>query len=213
MPNELLALGALRFGGARLSFVKRHSKVWSGNNTVTKMCVSFRVHLPWVLPVKRNCGKQNFSAGKGTQQMTVARYVGLGALAVAAAACTPKPAPPPAATAAIQQLPPGRVYTFHSSAQSGCPGLDWHVVLTPDNMLDGMVAWNNWQSMAHATGTINPTAKTFQMTAEEVGGRHRTADISGTVRSDGYLVANITGPNVSCQGIMVGWSAPPPPNQ
>ena len=49
--------------------------------------------------------------------------------------------------------------------------------------------------------------------AEELGGRHRTADISGTVRSDGYLVANVTGPNVSCQGIMVGWSAPPPPNQ
>jgi hypothetical protein len=153
-----------------------------------------------------------FSAGKGTH-MTLAKYIGLGALAVAAAACTPKPPPPPAAAAAMQQLPPGRIYTFHSSAQAGCPGLDWHVVLTPDNMLDGMVAWNNWQSMAHATGSINPQARTFQMTAEELGGRHRTADISGTVRSDGYLVANVTGPNVSCQGIMVGWSAPPPPNQ
>ena len=143
--------------------------------------------------------------------MTLAKYVGLGALAVGAAACTPKPPPPPAAAAAMQQLPPGRIYTFHSSAQSGCPGLDWHVVLTPDNMLDGMVAWNNWQSMAHASGTINPQARTFQMTAEELGGQHRTADISGTVRSDGYLVANISGPNVNCQGIMVGWSAPPPP--
>jgi len=137
-----------------------------------------------------------------------------GALAVAAAACTPKPpAPPPAATAAMQQLPPGRVYTFHSSAQSGCPGLDWHVVLTPDNMLDGMIAWNNWQSMAHATGSVNPQTRTFQMTAEEVGGRHRTADISGTVQTDGYLVANISGPNVNCQGIKVGWSVPPPPSQ
>ena len=40
---------------------------------------------------------------------------------------------------------------------------------------------------------------------------HRTATINGTVRSDGYLVANIAGPNVSCQGVIVGWSAAPPP--
>ena len=206
--------GAPLLGEVRLFFVKRHGRVWSGNNTVTKMCVSFRVYLPRVLPVSPNCGTPKFSAGKGTQHMTLAKYVGLGALAVAAAACTPKPpAPPPAAAAAMQQLPPGRVYTFHSSAQSGCPGLDWHVVLTPDNMLDGMIAWNNWQSMAHATGSVNPQTRTFQMTAEEVGGRHRTADISGTVQTDGYLVANISGPNVNCQGIKVGWSVPPPPSQ
>jgi len=188
--------------------------VWSADNTVTKIrAPSFDATARGVAGAaglrERECADPH---GRGTQEMTLAKYLGVGALAVAAAACTPKP-PPPAAAAAMQQLPPGRVYTFHSSAQSGCPGLDWHVVLTPDNMLDGMIAWNNWQSMAHATGSINPQARTFQMTAEEVGGRHRTADISGTVRSDGYLVANITGPNVSCQGIMVGWSAPPPPSQ
>jgi hypothetical protein len=112
----------------------------------------------------------------------------------------------------MQQLPPGRIYTFHSTAQSGCPGLDWHVVLTGDNMLDGMIAWNNMQSMAHATGSVNPQTRTFQMTAQEVGGRGRTATINGTVRTDGYLVANISGPNVNCQGVTVPWSAPPPPS-
>jgi hypothetical protein len=145
--------------------------------------------------------------------MTMTRSTAAGVLVISAAACTPQPAaPPPAAAAAMQQLPPGRVYTFHSSPQSGCPGLDWHVVLTADNTLDGMVAWNNMQSMAHASGNLNPQARTFQMTAQEVGGQGRTANISGTVRPDGYLVANIAGPNVNCQGIMVGWSVPPPPS-
>jgi hypothetical protein len=146
--------------------------------------------------------------------MTLSKSVAAGVLVITAAACTPQqpPAPPPAAAAAIQQLPPGRVYTFHSTPQGGCPGLDWHVVLTGDNMLDGMIAWNNMQSLAHATGSINTQNRTFQMTAQEVDGRGRTATITGTVRTDGYLVANVTGPNIECQGITVGWSVPPPPS-
>lgn len=145
--------------------------------------------------------------------MTFTRSMAAGVLVISAAACTPqKPPTPPATAAAVQQLPPGRVYTFHSTPQGGCPGLDWHVVLTSDNMLDGMIAWNNMQSIAHATGNINTQSRTFQMTAREVGGRGRTATISGTVRPDGYLVANVTGPNIDCQGITVAWSVPPPPS-
>ena len=149
--------------------------------------------------------------------MKFAKSMAAGALAISAAACTPQTPPTPstpatpAVAAAVQQLPPGRIYTFHSTPQSGCPGLDWHVVLGEGNTLDGIIAWNNMQSMAHAYGNINPQTRTFQMTAQEVGGQHRTATINGTVRSDGYLVANIAGPNVSCQGVIVGWSAAPPP--
>jgi len=149
--------------------------------------------------------------------MKFAKPMAAGALAISAAACTPQTPPTPstpatpALAAAVQQLPPGRIYTFHSTPQSGCPGLDWHVVLGEGNTLDGIIAWNNMQSMAHAYGNINPQTRTFQMTAQEVGGQHRTATINGTVRSDGYLVANIAGPNVSCQGVIVGWSAAPPP--
>ena len=115
-----------------------------------------------------------------------------------------------AATCSIglaQSPPEGRVYSFHSGAQGGCPGLDWHVVAQGDT-LEGMIAWNRMQSMDHATGTVNPTAKTFEMTAKEVGVQGRTATITGSVRSDGYLVANINGPNVNCQNVTVRWFNP-----
>jgi hypothetical protein len=144
--------------------------------------------------------------------MTLLKSVTAGVLVISAAACTPQPPPTttPAAASAIQQLPPGRVYVFHSTAQSSCPALDWHVVLDANGALDGMIAWNNMQSMAHATGSVNAQTRTFQMTAQEVGGQHRTATVNGTVRQDGYLVANISGPNVSCQGVTVPWFTQPP---
>ena len=61
---------------------------------------------------------------------------------------------------------------------------------------------------AHATGTVNAAAKTFEMTAKEVGGQGRTATINGSVRSDGWLVANINGPGIKCQSVTVQWYAP-----
>jgi hypothetical protein len=143
-------------------------------------------------------------------------YLAAGAAVISAAACTPQPPSPPpspAVASAVQQLPPGRVYVFHSTAQSSCPALDWHVVLTPDGTLDGVIAWNNMQSLARASGSLNAQSRTFQMTAREVGGQHRTATIDGTLRQDGYLVANISAPNLHCQGITVPWFVPPPPQQ
>jgi hypothetical protein len=71
-----------------------------------------------------------------------------------------------------------------------------------------MISWDNMQNMAHATGTYNVEQKTFQMTAKEVGGQSRTATISGSIQPDGYLMANITGPNVACQGVHVPWYTP-----
>jgi hypothetical protein len=106
--------------------------------------------------------------------------------------------------ASAQGLPQGRVYAFHSGPQAGCPGLDWHIVAN-GSALDGMLGWDNMKAMARATGTMNLDAKTFQMTAKEVGGQERTATISGSVQSDGYLNANITGPNVSCKNVTVRW--------
>jgi hypothetical protein len=104
-----------------------------------------------------------------------------------------------------------RTYIFHSTAQSGCPALDWHLVAdTSTGALDGMLAWDNMKSMAHAVGTLNLSAKTFEVTAHEVGGQGRTAMINGTLRSDGWLMANITGPNIDCRGIAVPWYTPTP---
>ena len=112
--------------------------------------------------------------------------------------------------ACAQELPEGRVYTFHSSAQGGCPALDWHVVVGVNNSLNGMIAWNDMRQMAHATGRVNMQSRTFQMNAREFGGRGRTATVTGSVKQDGYLIANIKGPDVSCQDITVPWFAPPP---
>ena len=111
--------------------------------------------------------------------------------------------------APAQTLPAGRVYTFHSTPQGSCPALDWHVVVQSNGDLSGMIAWNNMQSMARATGTVNMANRTFSMNAVEVGGQGRTATVTGTVRQDGWLVANINGPGVACKGVTVPWSVTP----
>jgi hypothetical protein len=111
--------------------------------------------------------------------------------------------------ASAQALPGGRVYTFHSKAQGSCPALDWHVVAESNGDLSGMIAWNNMQQMARATGTVNMANRTFSMNAVEVGGQGRTATVTGTVRQDGWLVANINGPNVACTGVTVPWGVTP----
>jgi hypothetical protein len=110
---------------------------------------------------------------------------------------------------AQQQLPPGRVYAFHSSSQGNCPALDWHVVLESGGTLVGMIPWNNMQSMARATGSLNTQTGAFQMKTTEVGGQGRTATIDGTVNpDDGWLTANIQGPGVKCQSIKIPWLNP-----
>jgi len=68
-----------------------------------------------------------------------------------------------------------------------------------------MISWDHMKAMAYATGTYSLTAKTFQMTAKEVGGQGRTATITGQVLSDGWLQAKIDGPGVKCQNVTVRW--------
>ena len=114
--------------------------------------------------------------------------------------------------AAVAQVPQGRVYVLHSPAAGACPSLDWHIVLEGNDRLGGIIAWNYMQSVARASGSINMQTRTFQMTATEVGGQGRTANINGTVGQEGWLVANISGPNINCQGIDVRWFVPPPVN-
>ena len=138
----------------------------------------------------------------------------IGTLGLAAASgCAPTPTttqqPSPLVQEQAQQLPPGRVFAFDSSAQGGCPGLSWHMVLQEGGALSGVIAWNNMQSVARVSGSVNLQTRAFQATATEVGGRSRTATITGTVDTNtGWLNANIQGPNVNCQGIRVPWFSP-----
>jgi hypothetical protein len=108
------------------------------------------------------------------------------------------------------RLPVGRLYVFHSGPRSGCPGVDWYIVAEAGDTLTGFIAWNNLQSLARATGTLNRQAGTFEMTAHEVGGGTELS-VTGTVSpTSGWLTADVQGQDVSCRGIKVPWFTPPP---
>jgi hypothetical protein len=106
------------------------------------------------------------------------------------------------------RLPAGRLYVFHSGPGSGCPGVDWYIVAEAGDTLAGFIAWNNLQSLARATGSLNRRAGTFEMTAHEVGGRTELS--LSPERSVGPLGGSLPmSKGVSCRGIKVPWFTPP----
>ena len=107
----------------------------------------------------------------------------------------------------MAQAPEGRIYVFHSTAQGGCPALDWHVVAGANGSLSGMIAWNNMQSMARATGGV--ASGKVELAATEVGGQGRTAMVDGVLRPDGWFTVNIKGPSVDCTGINIPYYVAP----
>jgi hypothetical protein len=110
---------------------------------------------------------------------------------------------------AQQVAPEGRVYVFHSPKTGPCPEADWHIVVGPNNTLNGMVGWGSMKSVANLSGSISPN-RTFKMEGKEVGGQGRSATITGQLRGDGWLVANVKGPSIDCKNIDVPWFVPPP---
>jgi hypothetical protein len=138
-------------------------------------------------------------ANKGKVTNMIARGLTIGALTLTASLGV-----------ASAQMPEGRLFVFRSTAQGACPPLDWHLVVGPNNTLSGMISWDNMKSMAHATGTVNLTARTFTMQAQEEGGQRRSATIDGTVGQNGWLRANVKGQNVTCTGVNVPWYTAPP---
>jgi hypothetical protein len=137
--------------------------------------------------------------------MQVMRLIATGVLALTAAT----------GVASAQQqpydLPPGRLYVFHSGAGGGCPGLDWHIVVQPGDALSGIIAWNDMQALARVTGSVNRQTGALEMTAHEVGGQGRTATATGKVDpSTGWMTASVQGQDVKCQSIKVPWFSPPP---
>jgi hypothetical protein len=108
--------------------------------------------------------------------------------------------------AAQEEPPPDRVFVLHSKATGACPALDWHIAIDDNTRtLWGIITWGDrMQSVARVTGKVAGD-RTFVLRAEEIGGQNRTGEITGQVRKDGWMVANFTGPNISCQNITVPW--------
>ena len=104
---------------------------------------------------------------------------------------------------AVAQVPQGRIYVLHSPAAGACPSLDWHIVVEPNDILAGLIAWDDMKTMARATGKVDRPNHTFTMTAVEMGGQGRTATVDGKVEKNGTIIANINGPNVTCKSVTV----------
>ena len=112
-----------------------------------------------------------------------------------------------AATCGVASAQQSGLYVFNSQAQGACPALAWHVTLnatgTGDNLL-GMIGWgDNMQHIARVTGRLDPNTKRFQMTAHELGGAGRTANIDGVINASGSMVANISGEGVNCKSVTI----------
>jgi len=102
--------------------------------------------------------------------------------------------------AAFAQSGKPGLYAFHTGrAVGGCPGLDWHITLEPDNSLVGFVSWDRGQHIAKLDGKLNKDGE-FEMDAKEVGGEGRTAVVKGRAGGDNISVV-IEKSGTACDGI------------
>jgi hypothetical protein len=100
---------------------------------------------------------------------------------------------------ALAQQGKAQLYAFHSPpVVGGCPGLDWHVTLEPNNTLEGFVAWDQGKHLARLEGTLNKD-RSFQLDAKEIGGQGRTATVVGKA-GGGYINMTINGSGTACDG-------------
>ncbi len=100
------------------------------------------------------------------------------------------------AGSASAQQPNGRLYAFHSAPTGACPGMDWHVVLQPDQSLVGFIAWDDMKHVAKVSGKLE-TGRMFQMAAVEEGGAERKGTVKGQVE-DSFIVASLQGTRTGC---------------
>jgi hypothetical protein len=90
----------------------------------------------------------------------------------------------------------GGLYVYHTRPNGGCPGLDWHITIEPNDSLVGFVAWDQMKHMARLAGTVNKD-RSFEMDAQEVGGTERKATVKGTAGGD-FITASIDGSGTAC---------------
>ncbi len=87
------------------------------------------------------------------------------------------------------------LFVARTGPQSACPGMDWHVVVRPDNTVNGVVSWDGSKHMAHLTGTVNASGA---LTANAVeNGTNKSDAISGTLQGND-IKASISGTGTPC---------------
>jgi hypothetical protein len=89
-----------------------------------------------------------------------------------------------------------RLYAFHSSAIGACPGMDWHIVVSPDQSMSGFIAWDGMKHFAKVSGKLE-TGRIFHLAAAEEGGAERSGSIKGQVE-DTFIVASLQGTRTAC---------------
>jgi hypothetical protein len=105
-----------------------------------------------------------------------------------------------AASPGMAQPKKAQLYSYHTGpAVGGCPGLDWHITVQPDNKLIGFVAWDRALHIARLDGSLSAD-RSFEMAANEVGGAGRKATIKGTAGGE-YINIAIYGSGTACDGI------------
>jgi hypothetical protein len=96
----------------------------------------------------------------------------------------------------------GQIFAFHSQPAGDCPELDWFLVVRESGNLLGMVGWNDMRLVARLSGTID-AKKSFHMDATEIGVTGKTVAVDGQFGRDGWITANIKGPDIDCKNIRV----------
>jgi hypothetical protein len=100
---------------------------------------------------------------------------------------------------ALAQSGAAGLYSYHTNpVVGGCPGLDWHITVAPDDSLTGFVAWDQGKHIAKLAGSINKQ-RTFEMNAEEVG-TGKKAKVVGTAGGTTINV-QISGSGSACDGV------------
>jgi hypothetical protein len=87
------------------------------------------------------------------------------------------------------------LFVARTGPQSACPGMDWHVVVRPDNTVNGVVSWDGSKHMAHLTGTVDASG-TLTASAVE-NGTNKSDAISGKVQGND-MKASISGTGTPC---------------
>ena len=114
-----------------------------------------------------------------------------------------------AGTAGALELTPGRILSFHSESSSGCPGLDWHIVVAANNQLKGMISWDDMHDIARVTGSANPDGR-FHLVFPGMKGSGKGGSIEGQFPDyNGYLTAHVVGAGCPQQDVKVEWFRSP----